>query len=97
MTQRSQADWLTLIEKQAESGLSVTEFCKQQNIGATYFYKRRGDLKPTSADKQTPKFIKAKTPLSSNNTIKILHHETRLSLPLQVSPTWIAQLVKALT
>ena len=37
-TQRSAADWQTLIQQQGESGLSVRAFCKQHKIGDQSFY-----------------------------------------------------------
>ena len=99
MKRRTKADWRALIEQQTKSDLSVAEFCKQHQIGATYFYKRKSELSKEGASKRVSPFVKVnqvKPGSSTNNTIKILHRNTRLSLPIQVSPDWLAQFIKAL-
>jgi hypothetical protein len=99
MKRRTQTDWRVLIEQQAKSRLSVAEFCQQHNLGQTYFYKRKSDLNRLSTDKPNSSFIqvnRAKPTVAPNDLIKILHHKTRLSVPVNVSPTWLAQLIKSL-
>ncbi len=99
MKRRTQTDWRALIEQQAKSHLSIAEFCQQNNLGLTYFYKRKSDLKQLSGVKSSSSFIKvnrAKPTGAPNELIKILHHKTRLSVPVNVSPTWLAQLIKSL-
>ena len=99
MTRRTKDDWRKLIEQQSQSDLSVADFCKQHQLGQTYFYKRKSDLRKRSAKTHPSKFIRAQ-PSKSNTihrtSIKLQYQQTELSLPLSLSPTWLAELVKAL-
>lgn len=99
MKQRTKSDWRTLIKEQASSHLSVAEFCKQHNIGQTYFYKRRSELQPGNTSKPKSGFVKinklaSETP--STASIKIQYQSTQISFPASISPKWLAEFIKAL-
>ena len=43
--QRNRQQWLTLFEKQQQSGLTAAEFCREQSIHLQTYYARRSDLR----------------------------------------------------
>jgi hypothetical protein len=99
MTRRTKDDWKALIQQQADSQLSVAEFCQQHNLGQTYFYKRKSDLKRLSKASPKEAFIKVSKPnikSSQNLAIRMQYQQSRISVPVSVSPLWLAELIKAL-
>jgi len=99
MTRRTKDDWRKLIEQQSKGDLSVAQFCKQHNLGQTYFYKRKSDLKKRIDKPQPSSFIKISKPTThtaQSPTIKIHYRQTKFSLPTSISPTWLAEFIKAL-
>ncbi|PHS11836.1 MAG: hypothetical protein COA86_04355 [Kangiella sp.] len=99
MKNRTQDEWRELFKQQANGDLSVATFCKEHNIGQSYFYKRKNDLIAKNIQPIKTSFIKVKshqgntTPITS---IKLQHQQTRLILPINISPVWLAQFIKAL-
>ena len=45
MKYRTKTNWLALIEKHSQSGLSISEFCRQEGLGRTYFQKKLSDFR----------------------------------------------------
>jgi len=88
-----------LFNEQASGDLSVAAFCKKLHIGQSYFYKRKSDLTASKIQPRKNSFIKVKsqqgntTPVTS---IKLQYQQTRLILPLNISPSWLAEFIKAL-
>jgi hypothetical protein len=99
MKSRSHQEWRELFKLQTEGDLSVAAFCKEHGIGQSYFYKRKSDLAVKNNKHPTTHFIKVKpqqqniTPISS---IKLQHQQTCLIFPTNISPNWLAELIKAL-
>ena len=99
MKNRTQDEWRELFKIQANGDLSVAAFCKEHNIGQSYFYKRKSDLIAKNIQPIKSSFIKVKsqqgntTPVTS---IKLQYQQTRLILPLNISPSWLAEFIKAL-
>ena len=73
------AKWLELVEKQEQSGLSQTEYCKQHNITLPQFSYYRGLLK--SRGKILPQKIKAFTPIKINKIEPNTSSDIRIVLP----------------
>ena len=95
--QKSTEQWHQLIEQQAESELSVVEFCQQHGINNKTFYNQRAKVRA----EQTPsQFVAAKPSVQSSSaelgvmTLSIA--QTKLTLPTTTDPIWLAQLIKAL-
>ena len=44
---RTKQQWRDLIQAQADSNLSIKQFCLEKNITASSFYKYKSTLKPT--------------------------------------------------
>ena len=99
MKSRTHQQWRELFKQQSDGNLSVAAFCKQHSIGQSYFYKRKSDLVAKKDKPPTTNFIKVK-PQSKNITsiasIKLQYQQTRLHLPLSISPSWLAEFIKAL-
>ena len=99
MKSRTHQQWRELFKQQAGGNLSVAAFCKQRGIGQSYFYKRKSDLLVKKEEPSTTSFIKVKSqpkvspPVSS---IKLQYQQTRLILPVSISPNWLADFIKAL-
>lgn len=90
--------WQALIQQQTMSVLPITRFCKEKQISPTCFYKYKSLLKSNSQASIKKSFIKVQPPKTSNtiDAIKIQYQEITLSLPSNLKPVWIADLLKAL-
>ena len=98
MKSRTHQQWRELFKQQADGNLSVAAFCKAHKIGQSYFYKRKSDLKIETKDLPS-NFIKVKPPTKNHvqaQSIKIQYKQTRLSIPPNISASWLADFVKAL-
>jgi len=99
MKSRTHQQWRELFKQQADGDLSVAKFCEQHGIGQSYFYKRKSDLTVKNGERPASNFIKVK-PQQKNTTpavsIKLQYQQTRLHLPLSISPSWLADFIKAL-
>ena len=99
MKSRTHQQWRELFKQQVDGNLSVAAFCKEHSIGQSYFYKRKSDLAVKSDEGSKGNFIQVK-PLSKNITpsslIKLQYQQTRLMLPTSISPSWLAEFIKAL-
>ncbi len=99
MKNRTQDEWRELFKLQADGNLSVAAFCKEHSIGQSYFYKRKSDLTAKKIQPIKTSFIKVK-PQQSNtapvSSIKLQYQQARLSLPSSISPSWLAEFIKAL-
>jgi len=98
---RSRTQWQSLIEDQAQSGLSITEFCKQQGLVTKYFYRKRRQLRDGKALVQTGESFVRVSPEPSftmpPEAVLLLHHrDCRLQLPTTTDPAWLAQLLQSL-
>ena len=95
----SKQQWLDWIEEQQKSGLSVAAFCRDNMINADKFYYHRGQLnKPSPPDGSV--FVRAQrtdpqlTINKSDLTLTI--GRSRLQVPGNVSPQWLAALMTSL-
>ena len=95
MKRRTPQEWRELFEQQSQSGLSTAEFCQQQDIGQSYFYKRKSELGTSVLTASA--FIKAQTPNVIRDSTFTLHYGLiTISLPCDIAPLKLAELVKAL-
>lgn len=93
---RSRDEWKALIEKQLESGLSAAEFCRQQQINAKYFSKRKTEHMHLANKPEAPSaFVKIQPPVLATQSVGIhLHYKnTRLQIPSRVGSAWLADLL----
>ncbi len=99
MKNRTQEEWREIFKQQANGDLSVALFCKEHGIGQSYFYKRKSDLSAKNIQPIKTSFVKVKSQQSNTTpvtVIKLQYQQTRLILPLNISPIWLAEFIKAL-
>lgn len=99
MKKRTQQAWQDLIKRQSQSGLSISDFCKQQKVSTSCFYKHKAILKIEPAP-QANAFIKAEQPRQSSvkiEPIKVQYDKTQIHLPITIQAIWFAEFIKALT
>jgi hypothetical protein len=97
MTRRSFQEWQTIIEQQEASGLSIIEFCEQQQLNQKYFYAKRDTLRKKKPSKPTVSFVKVSQTPTVSAAILLQVNNARLTLPLNCEPLWLAQLLKAIS
>lgn len=93
------AKWLAIIDSQEKSGLSQTEYCKQNNIKISTFTYYRGVVKGKSSNEieTKPGFKPVKVVPNENNDIKLaLPNGFQLALPINMDASRVKQLVEAL-
>ena len=98
---RSREQWQVLIERQAQSGLGVTEFCRRFELTPKYFYRKRRQLRDAKAlvPSGSPFVQVTPPPLAESggsDQLELRYRDSRLRLPPTVSPTWLAQLLQSL-
>lgn len=99
MKSRTHQQWRELFKQQATGDLSVAAFCKEHGIGQSYFYKRKSDLAIKNNEQLTTDFIKIKPKqkiISPVTLIKLQYQQTRFHFPTTISPSWLAEFIKAL-
>lgn len=88
--------WLELLAEHEQSGLSVAAFCRSKDIIAKSFYNHSRKARFAAENPQA--FVRAQlvknAPAPAGITLN--HGKTQLTLPVSVSPTWLASLVQAL-
>lgn len=100
MSRRTLADWQTINDEFEASRLSVTDFCRDREFSPKYFYAVRSKLKRQSSTKS--RFVKAQPmeqkleSLSNPSSIQFQCAGGTLTFPTSVSPTWVAELIRAL-
>lgn len=90
---RSREDWKALIEAQLGSGLSAAAFCREQQINAKYFSKRKTEtMRLADQPELTSAFVKIQPPDQTTQSIGIqLHYKhARLQIPSSVGSAWLA-------
>ena len=98
---RSKTEWRNLIEQQARSGLNGVAFCEQRGLSRKTFYRHRKALEEKATKEATGQFLKVQPksvqmmPMQSG---AVLHYrDSRLQLPAGSDPTWVAEVMKALS
>ncbi|MCK5881990.1 MAG: hypothetical protein KAG18_08945 [Sinobacterium sp.] len=104
ISKRTKQQWLDLLGQQEQSGLSMAEFCRTQNINPKHFYyhskKRRRSVADDHASTVFVRATMANNKATSGNlntqTIRLQHKQSELSLPATIPPDWLAALMVAL-
>lgn len=92
-THRSHAQWLELFEAFEQSGQTQATFCAERELNPAYFSKRRREL----LQKHDNGFVQAQHLAHVHqHALKLNYGGLELSLPPDVEPQWLAQLVKSL-
>ncbi|MCS4308749.1 hypothetical protein M2404_003111 [Rheinheimera pacifica] len=96
MNRRTTEQWLALIDQHKVSGLTQTEFAKQQGIDPTYFSYRKRQLLAWQQEDDTG-FVELTTQgtlLSQPMLLK--KRDVELHLPPGTDALWLAALLRAL-
>ena len=98
---RSKAEWRNLVEQQASSGLNGVAFCAQRELSRKTFYRHRKALEEKATKEATGQFLKVQpksVQMMPMQSVVVLHYrDSRLQLPAGSDPTWVAELMKALS
>lgn len=97
-TNRTQQQWQSLIQQQLQSSLSIEQFCQQQKISTSSFYKYRPLISAESSF--TKVSLQSETyhhKTISSEHIKLVMPIGELQLPNETLPDYLAQLIKALS
>jgi len=95
---RSKEEWLAIIGKFQQSGLSNAEFCRQEGLCPKYFSGRRRALKPKvpSAPSRgvfVPAVFESPKPAA---LIELSIGDVQLKVPTSVETSWLVSLVNGL-
>lgn len=100
MSRRTLSEWQTINDEFEASRLSITDFCRERDFSPKYFYTVRSKLKRQSSTKS--RFVKAQPmeqklePLSTPSSIQFQCASGTLTFPTSVSPTWVADFIRAM-
>jgi putative transposase len=100
---KSPAEWQALVAEQQASGLSVAAFCLKHGLVDKTFYNQRHKLcrAPGPADNPKSGFVKAQASASGAiappRFLVLQHRSSRLEFSAAVNPTWLAELMGALS
>ena len=98
---RSEAEWQQIIDRHEQSGLTGVAFCLQEGIYAKTFYRQRKLLRRKGLVAEASRFIQvqpkpvAAMPIQS--VIVLQYRDSRLQMPAEAEPLWLAQLMNALS
>lgn len=93
MKRRTQDEWRKLIAQQKESGLSATQFCKEQGINDKYFSTIKYKLKEKNNSQHS---FQALGILGGSQSISLRTKGVDIQIPLSVDAHWLAALAKQL-
>jgi putative transposase len=106
MATRSHQDWVTLLQEQPASGLTISAFCRRHKVSISSFYARKADMAKTSIPKVAP-FVKATLasptamttqaqPSASGQTIRFQHETGLWSFPSTLPARYLLEIIKGL-
>jgi putative transposase len=106
MATRSDKDWVTLLQEQPASGLTISAFCRLHKVSISSFYARKADMAKMSILKVAP-FVKATLasptamttqaqPSASGQTIRFQHQTGLWSFPSTLPARYLLEIIKGL-
>lgn len=93
MGRRTSEQWQALLTEHTQSGLTVAAFCRQHGINQKYFYLRRKQLSVSTKSA----FIPVSVVAQPRTEMQLDYREASLQLPPDVSPQWLASLMRNLS
>ena len=99
--QRTQQQWRALLQAQNNSDLSIKQFCLEQGISASSFYKNKATLKPSAIPVNTTTLSSPFSQVlhaepynqSAPHEIKLNVGSVELTLNGKTDVRWLAKLV----
>ena len=94
--------WLDVIKAQKVSGLSIKQFCEQNNLGTSSFYKYKARLASSQSKSTVPEnspFLQAEVinevPALIDEKIICDLGQIKVTLPTSTDPLWLAKFIGA--
>ena len=93
---RSQEQWQTIIEDQQISGLTILNYCQQQQLTTSSFYAVRKKLSLSSGNFVRAKITQQVEFVEQQAVITVAIGKACVSLPSTTSATYLSQLLREL-
>jgi len=93
---RSQEQWQTIIDEQQTSGLTIIDYCRQQQLSTSSFYAVKKKLGLTSGNFVRTKITQQVELTEEQAAITLTLGNANVSLPSTTSFTYLSQLLRAL-
>lgn len=93
---RSQEQWQTIIDDQQTSGLTIIDYCQQQQLSTSSFYAIKKKLGLTSANFVRAKISQQVELIEQQASITLTVGKANVSFPTTISATYLSQLLREL-
>ena len=93
---RSQEQWQIIIEDQQSSGLTILDYCQQQQLSTSSFYAVRKKISVSSGNFVRAKITQQVEFIEEQTFITVTLGKANVSLPASTSVTYLSQLLHEL-
>ena len=93
---RSHEQWRTILNEQQASGLTIIDYCQQQQLSTSSFYAVKKKLGLTSGSFVRAKITQQVKFIEAQDSITLTIGKANVSLPSTTSATYLSQLLRAL-
>ena len=93
---RSQVQWETIIEDQQTSGLTIIDYCQQQQLSTSSFYAVKKKLGLTLGNFVRAKITQQVELIEGQGPLTLTIGKANVSLPSTTSASYLSQLLRAL-
>ena len=93
---RSQGQWQTIIEDQQTSGLTIIDYCQQQQLSTSSFYAVRKKISLSSGNFVRAKISQQVELIEEQIFITVTVGKVNVSLPTSTSVTYLSLLLREL-
>ena len=93
---RSQAQWQTIIKNHKSSGLTVIEYCQQQQLSTSSFYAVKKKLSLSSSNFVRAKITQQVELVEDKKSITVTIGKAIVSLPNTTPASYLSQLLREL-
>ncbi len=91
---RSQEQWQSIIEDQQTSGLTILDYCQQQQLSTSSFYAFRKKISLSSGNFVRAKVTQQVEIIEEKNFITVTVGKANVSLPASTSVTYLSLLLR---
>ncbi len=93
---RSHEQWRTILNEQQASGLTIIDYCREQQLATSSFYVFRKKLGFTSNGFVRAKITQQVELVSSQTAIELSIGQTKVTLPLTTTASYLGQVLREL-
>ena len=93
---RSQEQWQTIIEDQQSSGLTIIDYCQQQQLSTSSFYAVRKKISLSSGNFVRAKITQQVELIEEQTFITVTAGKVNISFPASISVTYLSLLLREL-